>query len=67
MEEMTEQIKSMFSNLDPTVFNKNFLLLLYRESAISQFDRQRILIDRFKEARTELAVNVNCSTDNLFR
>ena len=52
-----EQVEAMQSDLDASVEHRDRNLAFERDSSASHFDDERVVVDGFEEAGTELAMN----------
>ena len=58
------EIRIKLADLPPLVRHHNSLLLFVWQISLAQFNTERILIHRFQQARTEIAMNFHRCADN---
>ncbi len=54
-----EKIQAMFADGMTAIKNRNWLLPLERQTDQTHFDGERLFIERFEKAGSELAMNTN--------
>lgn len=59
-------IEPVCANFDAVVGDCDYLLLLDVKRSLAEFQNESVLVNRFQEARAELPMNFNGSTDDGF-